>query len=102
MVTGAILWGTGDAVAQIVPQVAFGDDKDGGVSDDKITENGITYDWIRTGRAVTFGFVFHAPTSHVHFNFLEWMTVRAGVTGLKIPVFKAFMEQVRTFNDVSF
>ena len=92
MVTGAILWGTGDAVAQIVPQVAFGDD-DG---DKKTTasDKGITYDWMRTGRAVTFGFVFHAPTSHLHFNFLEWMTVRAGVTGLKIPIFKAFMEQV--------
>lgn len=52
------------------------------------------YDWPRTMRAVVFGFAIHAPTSHLHFNFLEWMTVRAGVTGgVRVPIFKAFMEQ---------
>lgn len=52
------------------------------------------YDWPRTGRAVFFGFAIHAPLSHVHFNFLEWMTKRFGITGLSIPLFKTFMEQV--------
>lgn len=31
--------------------------------------------------------------SLVHFNFLEWLTIRTGVTGNNIPLFKAFMEQ---------
>lgn len=82
MVTGSILWGLGDLVAQTVPVMAAG-------------ESMKKYDYERTGRAVLFGFVIHAPASHVHFNFLEWMTVRSGVTGMGIPVFKAFMEQVR-------
>lgn len=91
MVTGGILWGLGDLVAQLVPQVTF----DGGKSDDDSSkERHFTYDFPRTSRAVIFGGLFHAPTSHVHFNFLEWMTVRAGITGLMIPVFKAVMEQV--------
>mmetsp|Transcript_31465 Transcript_31465/g.46694 ORF Transcript_31465/g.46694 Transcript_31465/m.46694 type:complete len:302 (-) Transcript_31465:134-1039(-) len=80
MVTGSILWGLGDSVAQLVPPMAQGAPLP-------------SYDWERTGRAAFFGFAIHAPSSHVHFNFLEWMTVRAGVTGLGIPVFKAFMEQ---------
>lgn len=83
MVTGSILWSLGDAVAQVVPPAA------GGTLDIKSFQ----YDWMRTGRAFLFGFALHAPTSHVHFNFLEWMTVRAGVTGMGIPVFKASMEQ---------
>ncbi len=92
-VTGGILWGLGDAVAQLMPHFAFeaeGEKKE------------LVYDWARTGRAVTFGGVIHAPTSHLHFNFLEWMTVRAGVSGLAIPVFKTIMEQVRYsfFDDV--
>ena len=81
MVTGSFLWGLGDAVAQVVPPVAAGQ---------AMPE----YDWARTGRAAFFGFALHAPLSHLHFNLLEWMTVRLGVQGLKIPVFKAFMEQV--------
>ena len=89
-VTGSILWGVGDAVAQLVPQVAFAEEDDSNKKKKKTFE----YDIPRTARAVIFGFALHAPTSHVHFNFLEWMTVRAGVTGLGIPVFKAFMEQV--------
>jgi hypothetical protein len=75
MVTGGILWSVGDAVAQIVPPMTHGE---------SIAE----YDWARTGRAGFFGFAIHAPTSHVHFNFLEWMTVRSGFTGLQIPIFK--------------
>lgn len=75
MVTGGFLWGLGDAVAQASSGVDH-------------------YDYPRTGRAVFFGFAIHAPTSHVHFNLLEWMTVRTGVTGLGIPVFKTIMEQV--------
>lgn len=82
MITGSFLWGIGDAVAQIVPHLA--------------SSSGTpmpAYDWPRTGRAVFFGFAIHAPASHAHFNFLEWMTVRAGFTGLNIPIFKTFMEQ---------
>ena len=75
MVTGSFLWGLGDAVAQF-------------------SSGAKEYDFPRTGRAVFFGFAIHAPSSHVHFNFLEWMTVRSGVTGLGIPVFKTVMEQV--------
>jgi hypothetical protein len=84
-VTGSILWGIGDVVAQVFPHVSDG-------SFDRLN-----YDWMRTGRAVTFGGVIHAPTSHLHFNFLEWMTVRSGLSGLQIPIFKTFMEQVCCF-----
>jgi hypothetical protein len=83
MVTGSILWGIGDGVAQLVPHMAEG----GSLTEYK-------YDYPRTGRAALFGFALHAPTSHVHFNFLEWMTHKVGVTGLGIPVFKTIMEQV--------
>ena len=83
MVTGSILWSLGDAVAQVVPPAAAG----------TLDFKTFNYDYVRTGRAFLFGFALHAPTSHAHFNFLEWMTVRAGVTGLQIPFFKAFMEQ---------
>jgi protein Mpv17 len=82
MVTGGILWSVGDAVAQLVPPLTHGQ-----------ALSTIRYDWARTGRAGFFGFAIHAPTSHLHFNFLEWMTVQSGFTGLQIPVFKAFMEQ---------
>uniref|UniRef100_A0A7S4SCG9 Uncharacterized protein n=2 Tax=Ditylum brightwellii TaxID=49249 RepID=A0A7S4SCG9_9STRA len=102
MVTGGILWGMGDFVAQIVPVVFFPPENDE-TKNNKNTEekhiektsplSSFEYDYTRTARAVAFGFVIHAPASHVHFNFLEWMTVKAGVEGLKIPVFKAFMEQ---------
>lgn len=80
MVSGSLLWGIGDAVAQIVPHAAAGTPLP-------------DYDWMRTGRATFFGFAIHAPLSHLHFNFLEWITVRSGVTGLRIPFFKAFLEQ---------
>lgn len=80
MCTGGLLWSIGDAVAQIVPPMA-------GQAPPE------PYDWARTGRAAIFGFCLHAPTSHVHFNFLEYLTQKAGVQGLGIPVFKAFMEQ---------
>jgi hypothetical protein len=90
MCTGSILWGIGDGVAQIVPHMSASN-----ASSSSTPLPPLEYDWPRTGRAVFFGFAIHAPTSHVHFNFLEYITVRAGVTGLSIPVFKAFMEQVR-------
>lgn len=61
---------------------------------DEKNSNASAYDFQRTGRAVFFGFAFHAPLAHVHYNFLETLTVRTGITGLSIPVFKAFMEQV--------
>lgn len=92
MCTGSILWGIGDAVAQIVPHVSASNETSAS-SSTPLPQ--LEYDWPRTGRAVFFGFVIHAPTSHVHFNFLEYITIQAGVKGLGIPVFKAFMEQVR-------
>lgn len=98
MVSGAFLWGLGDVVAQVVPVLAFGD-----TTNDKSNETDVVattkspllvdYDFARTARAVFFGFAIHAPCSHLHFNFLEWMTVKFGFTGLAIPVFKTIMEQ---------
>jgi protein Mpv17 len=90
MCTGSILWGIGDAVAQLVPQISPS-------NNEEKKDSPLEYDLPRTGRAVFFGFALHAPTSHVHFNFLEWMTNRAGVTGLGITVFKTIMEQVSFF-----
>ena len=91
MLTGSLLWGIGDAVAQLVPQLAASKD-----DDEEKQKTAFEYDIPRTGRAVLFGFALHAPTSHVHFNFLEWLTHRVGVTGIGIPVFKTVMEQVST------
>lgn len=94
MFTGSLLWGLGDMVAQLVPHFFFEDE-----SDKKDIVNGnsaakpFVYDYARTGRAVFFGFAVHAPLSHVHFNFLEWMTVRGGFQGLSVPIFKTVMEQ---------
>lgn len=91
-VTGGILWGIGDWVAQVVPEAA----KYSQTETESTNTTGTTkfeYDYPRTLRAMTFGFVIHAPTSHVHFNLLEYLTIKSGLTGLKIPVFKAFMEQ---------
>jgi protein Mpv17 len=102
MVTGGILWSIGDAVGQIVPQLASSSSSSSSSmaasessSSSSSNNNIITlhYDYMRTARAGFFGCAIHAPTSHLHFNFLEYLTVRANVTGLKIPVFKAFMEQ---------
>lgn len=84
MVTGCFLWGIGDAVGQAAPHWASKEEN----------KKEFAYDLPRTVRAAFFGFALHAPTSHVHFNFLEWMTQRAGITGYAIPFFKAFMEQV--------
>jgi hypothetical protein len=88
MCTGCLLWGLGDAVAQLAPKAAESLQGDGDAKEP------IDYDLPRTGRAVLFGFALHAPTSHLHYNFLEWLTNKAGITGLGIPLFKAFMEQV--------
>lgn len=89
MITGGSLWGIGDVVAQTFPYVSAS------VSASNSALPPFQWDAARTGRAAFFGCVLHAPTSHVHFNFLEWMTKKIGVTGLAIPVFKTFMEQVR-------
>ena len=91
MCTGCLLWGLGDAVAQLAPKAA---ESLQGNSDGE-TKEPLDYDFPRTGRAVLFGFALHAPTSHLHFNFLEWLTNKVGATGLARPLFKAFMEQVR-------
>jgi protein Mpv17 len=72
----------------MVPTMIQDDDSDG---DTKKKE--FHYDIPRTARAVTFGFAIHAPLSHVHYNLLEWMTVKGGFTGLSIPIFKTVMEQ---------
>ena len=58
------------------------------------------YDLPRTGRAVFYGFFIHAPLSHVHYNFLEYLTVKIGVKGIGITIFKTFMEQVRLLGAV--
>jgi len=89
MATGSFLWGVGDAVAQVVPKIVPGNNTDS-IAD---SESNFSYDYNRTGRAVLFGFAIHAPLSHLHFNFLEWMTVKGGFTGMSIPVFKTVMEQ---------
>ena len=86
MVTGSILWGLGDMVAQLIPQFSTND-----VSSS--SSAALTYDYIRTGRAAVFGCFIHAPSSHVHYNFLEYITVQMKFTGYSIPIFKAFMEQ---------
>jgi len=100
MVTGSFLWGLGDFVAQVVPTLLL-DDKDsstlittvGENSKAIVKDNAFAYDYPRTARAVLFGFALHAPLSHMHFNFLEWMTIRGGFAGLSIPIFKTAMEQ---------
>lgn len=92
-ITGSILWGVGDVVAQVVPKVFF-DDASGETKQEVQSSSVLAeYDYERTGRAMFFGFAIHAPLSHVHYNFLEWMTVKGGFTGLSIPVFKTVMEQ---------
>lgn len=88
-VTGSILWGLGDFVAQVVPTVMQDTQKE----HEQVEKKEFQYDYPRTARAMFFGFGIHAPLSHLHFNFLEWMTVRGGFTGLGIPVFKTVMEQ---------
>ena len=105
-ITGSILWGIGDFVAQVVPTM-FQDDSSLSDSDEAVTKKDFKYDYPRTARAVVFGFAIHAPLSHVHFNFLEWMTVKGGFTGLSIPVFKTVMEQVslvkcKKFDNIEF
>ena len=96
-ITGSILWGIGDVVAQVVPTF-FGEDTD--ADGKEIAKKEFRYDVPRTARAVIFGFAIHAPLSHVHFNFLEWMTIRGGFQGLSIPVFKTIMEQVRRNHNI--
>lgn len=88
MVTGGLLWSLGDVVAQGVPVMMQAEGPDNGPFE---------YDVMRTGRAAFYGFAIHAPLSHLHFNFLEYLTVKVGVKGLGITIFKTFMEQVRAF-----
>ena len=96
-ITGSILWGLGDIVAQVVPTY-FADDDTANDNRDELEsvttiKKEFKYDFTRTGKAVLFGFALHAPLSHLHFNFLEWMTVKSGLQGLTIPIFKTIMEQ---------
>jgi len=91
-ITGSILWGLGDCVAQVVPP-AFAKDDEGLTELAAPVKKEFVYDVLRTAKAVFYGFVIHAPLSHLHFNFLEWMTIKAGLQGLSITVFKTVMEQ---------
>jgi len=84
-ITGSILWGLGDIVAQVVPTYFADDDNKNGDESVATTKKEFKYDFPRTGKAVLFGFALHAPLSHLHFNFLEWMTVKSGLKGLSIP-----------------
>ena len=92
-ITGSFLWGLGDFVAQVVPTFFAKDDVDD-FTTGVLRKKEFAYDFRRTAKAVFFGFAIHAPLSHVHYNFLEWMTVKAGLQGLTITVFKTVMEQV--------
>eukprot|EP00571_Detonula_confervacea_P004825 CAMPEP_0172317642 /NCGR_PEP_ID=MMETSP1058-20130122/32286_1 /TAXON_ID=83371 /ORGANISM="Detonula confervacea, Strain CCMP 353" /LENGTH=298 /DNA_ID=CAMNT_0013032255 /DNA_START=34 /DNA_END=930 /DNA_ORIENTATION=+ len=92
-ITGSILWGVGDFVAQVIPIFFEKDTDSDGDESTAATKKEFKYDFLRSARAVIFGFAIHAPLSHLHFNFLEWMTVRGGFQGLSIPVFKTIMEQ---------
>mmetsp|Transcript_8227 Transcript_8227/g.15496 ORF Transcript_8227/g.15496 Transcript_8227/m.15496 type:complete len:310 (-) Transcript_8227:58-987(-) len=93
-VTGSILWGLGDVVAQVVPTMMQDTQQQQQQKDqEQVEKKEFQYDYPRTARAMFFGFGIHAPLSHLHYNFLEWMTVRGGFTGLGIPVFKTVMEQ---------
>jgi len=92
-ITGSFLWGVGDFVAQVVPTYFAEDDVDD-FTTGAVIKKEFAYDFPRTTKAVFFGFAIHAPLSHVHYNFLEWMTVKAGLQGLTITVFKTVMEQV--------
>jgi hypothetical protein len=94
MITGGSLWGIGDIVGQSFPYISASAFHNTNSSNSAVVPP-FQWDAARTGRAAFFGCVLHAPTSHAHFNFLEWMTQKIGVTGLAIPVFKTFMEQVR-------
>jgi hypothetical protein len=71
MVSGSILWGLGDAVAQTTSAVAVRPNDAHPDLPDSIAT--LEYDWMLTGRAVFFGCVIHAPLSHG--------TVRAGLIG---------------------
>lgn len=87
--TGSALWGLGDSVGQIVPNIFQQHQEDKSQNMHKSV-----YDYPRTARAMLFGFGIHAPLSHLHFNFLEFMTIRCGFEGISIPVFKTIMEQL--------
>jgi protein Mpv17 len=93
MITGCSLWGIGDIVAQSFPYVSAAASSSSSDSNTSSSLPPFQWDAARTGRAAFFGFVLHAPTSHVHYNFLEWMTQKLGLTGLAIPIFKTIMEQ---------
>ena len=95
-ITGFVLWGIGDFIAQVI-LATFQYDSVYDSDEGAVTKKEFQYDFSRTERAMFFGFAIHAPLSHVHFNFLEWMTKKGGFTGLQIPVFKTIMDQVCRF-----
>ena len=54
----AVLFGLGDVIAQFV-----------------VKKEGDKFDFPRLGRAWVFGTFILGPLAHLHFNFLEWLTV---------------------------
>ena len=54
-----VLFGLGDVIAQFV-----------------VKKEGDQFDFPRLGRAWVFGTFILGPLAHLHFNFLEWFTVR--------------------------
>jgi len=76
-ITGGILYGLGDIMGQ---KLSGQTDKKG-------------FDFPRFFRATIFGGVFYPLPAHLHYNFLESLTLRMGISVGKAPFFKAFMEQ---------
>jgi len=99
MVTGSILWGLGDVVAQVAPAISEEVQRksEGGSRPGKPSGlAALEFDSARVARACIFGGGIHAPIAHVHYNFLESLTVRVNALkwGAYGPtVFKTIMEQ---------
>ena len=55
----AVLFGLGDVIAQFV-----------------VKKEGDKFDFPRLGRAWVFGTFILGPLGHLHYNFIEWLTVR--------------------------
>lgn len=54
----AVLFGLGDVIAQFV-----------------VKKEGDKFDFPRLGRAWVFGTFILGPLGHLHYNFIEWLTV---------------------------
>mmetsp|Transcript_11087 Transcript_11087/g.22039 ORF Transcript_11087/g.22039 Transcript_11087/m.22039 type:complete len:268 (+) Transcript_11087:131-934(+) len=76
-VTGGILFGLGDFLGQHLSGEA--------------KANG--FDTPRWARAMAFGGIFYPLPAHLHYNFLEAMVKRMGVSKASTPFVKTFVEQ---------